>query len=273
MKIKRKKKYDLFVVHSNLLRARAARTFFEYINHIPSHSLIFFQSVTVLESWREIWETIEPVDAFSCSRLAIFGNIAPPHVCVDSSYLIISKPRPGETFVYLKSAALKSASKLDTKSGYTNWVEKAGCKSWMEKLRGKAGYSATGAGRPGPGCVSHYPNTVTFSTDIHIHIQVSRVWIKITQIAIFRWRRLHFEVARQFSSLDKKQPRGQFANTHKRLRRHTYVGSLKLKVNEFQIVQKEVLRDEASNSCIQCTPPSGTAGNPVGVRPGTPKAL
>ena len=54
------------------------------------------------------------------------------------------------------------------------WEErrpKARYKNWVHKL----GIIHPEPAFPGPGCVSHYPAAETFSTDIQIYIQVSRV--------------------------------------------------------------------------------------------------
>ena len=46
-------------------------------------------------------------------------------------------------------------------------------KKLVQTLGGRAWNTPTGAGLPGPGCVSHYLTTETFSAHILIHIQVS----------------------------------------------------------------------------------------------------
>ena len=55
----------------------------------------------------------------------------------------------------------------------------------VQKLDIKSGYTPTGAGHSGSGCVSYYPIAETVSTEIHIHRKVSRFVFNTPKLSYF----------------------------------------------------------------------------------------
>ena len=63
---------------------------------------------------------------------------------------------------------------------------KSGYAILVQKLDIRSGYTPTGAGHSGSGCVSYYPIAETFSTEIHIHRKMSRFVFNTPRLASFK---------------------------------------------------------------------------------------